>query len=395
MSTRPLDSDLGRASSDEIEVERIENDLADLLRTQYGVAPADLELTRGQEWALTARSRESIARILAEPQRSEHRSTLKHRMWAVGVAAAAAAVLAPLVWPFGNQGSTAYSATPPPLDIVGVDAVRYPLIGTDPDRELDRLAHLARTSPAILSGLSSGVGLGRGQSGDAQHLEVDSWWLETSNDGRPSSEVVPTETQRYVLPGGSVRVTTTTGSPLTGRAAAALSPSSGRAARAQGGAVSAAAGSPTGPLSHPSRLPLDPAKLRARLLGDPRQCADREGACLSEAIQTLGQSNLLSPRLNAALLRTLIGAPDVRYVGSTLDRAGRPSEVFVVDDPDHARQRLILFDADTGAYNGDETVLLKGGEDLGVETPAVIGFDVVVTREWVEAGAVPVIRSTH
>lgn len=385
MSTPPLDADLGQIDDEQVEFERVENDLADLLRTQYGAGRADLELTRGQEWALAARSRESIARIIAEPHRSEHRSTVKRRFWALAAAATAAVVIGPLVWPFGNQGSSAYSATPAPLDIVGVKATRYPLIGVNPDHELARLANLARTSPATLTGLSSGVDMGRGQAGDAQHVEVDSWWLETSSHDHENAQVVPTETQRYILPDGSIRVTTSSGRPLTGKTEPVLSPS-------PAATVSAAAGSATGLLSHPNRLPLDPAKLRATLLGDPRQCASQEGYCLSDAIQTLGQSNVLSPQLNAALLRTLIGAPDVRYVGSALDRAGRPSEVFVVNAPDHARQRLMLFDADTGAYNGDETVLVRGGSDLGVKAPAVIGFDVVVARHWIPAGSVPPAR---
>lgn len=362
---------------------RVETDLAEILHDQYDTRIADLELTPGQRWAYAARSRESIARVLDSPRHPATRTPARRLLPTLLTAAAVLAVAATLtVWSFARGTPPAYAATPPILDIAGVDAARYPLAGVDPDDELARLADLARSSPSVVDVLSSGVSMGPGKTGDAQHVEVASWWLETTRHDERTSRVVPTETQRYVLPDGSIRISTQRGRPLTG--GADPTPSPGRAIP-----VLSSPAATGGPLSHPAKLPLDPAKLRATLLGDPRECAGQEGYCLSNAIQALGLGNVLSPRLNSALLRTMIGAGDVRYAGRAVDRAGRPSQVFVVDDPDRQRQRLVLFDADTGAYNGDETVLVKDSEELGVKAPAVIGFNAVVTREWIPTGAVP------
>ncbi len=363
---------------------QVETDLAEVLRDQYQTVITDLDLLPAERLAHAARTRASIARILSSPQPLPAAPVPARRRspWLLAAAAVVTAVVGLTTWSFGHGTPPAYAATPPILDIAGVNVSRYPLTGTDPDQELARLADLARTSPSVIAGISSGVSMGPGQTGDAQHVEVASWWLETTSHSERTTTVIPTETQRYVLPDGSIRIITQRGKPLTDGAEA--TPSTGG-----GSSITSFPAGSGGPLSRPAQLPLDPAKLRAKLLGDPRECAGREGYCLSDALQVLGLGNVLSPRLNSALLRTMIGADDVRYAGRAVDRAGRPSQVFVVNDPDRTRQRLVLFDADTGAYNGDETVLVKDSEELGVKAPAVIGFNAVVTREWIPAGAVP------
>ncbi len=362
---------------------RVENDLAEILREHYDTDIADLDLPPAERMAFAVRAQETTARILSDSRGATVPAHEQRRTpWLLTAAAVITAVLGMTIWSFGRGTPPAYAATPPILDIAGVNVSRYPLAGTNPDEELARLADLAKTSPSVIAGISSGVSMGRGQTGDTQHVEVASWWLETTKHDERDAAVIPTETQRYVLPDGSVRIITQRGRPLTD--GTETGPPEG-----EGTSVTSFPADAGGLLSHPAKLPLDPAKLRAKLLGDPRECAGREGYCLSNSLQVLGLGNVLSPRLNSALLRTMIGAKDVRYAGRAVDRAGRPSQVFIINDPDRERQRLVLFDADTGVYNGDETVLVKDSEELGVKAPAVIGFNAVVTREWIPAGSVP------
>jgi len=371
------------------DVTELEADLARILRDQYDTLVADPAPSPHEAAAHAVRYRQAIDRVLASPRAPQVRSFRSARPvpWFLTAAALATLLLGLTIGPFGRHEFAAFAATPPILDIAGTNASRYPLIGTDPSDELARLAEIAEHSPAAVKGISSGVSMGPGSTRDAQHVEVASWWLETSAPDDHRTNVVPTDTQRYVLPGGAVRVITHRGRPMTGNSAS--QPGSGPITSRE----AFAAGS--GPLSDPAKLPLAPAKLRAKLLGDPRECAGEEGYCLSNAVQTLALAHVLSPQLNAALLRAMVGSSDVRYAGRAIDRAGRPSEVFVVDDPDRDRQRLLLFDTDTGAYNGDETILVKDSRELGVKAPAVIGFDAVVTREWIPAGAVPQIGMTR
>ncbi len=367
------------------DVDELEADLGRILRDQYDTEIANLALPPHETMAYIARSKESIDQVLAVPRVPRPRSFRVARPvpWFLTAAALAAILLALGMTSFGRNDFAAFAATPPILDIAGTNTSRYPLTGSDPTAELTQLADLAEHSPAAVRGISSGVSMGPGRDHDAQHVEVASWWLETSAPADHTGHVVPTDTQRYVLPDGGVRVITHRGRPMNGNSTGGSGPVTSRA-------VYPAA---EGPLSDPAKLPLDPAKLRAKLLGSPRECAGEEGYCLSNAVQTLALAHVLSPQLNAALLRAMIGSTDLHYAGHAIDRAGRPSEVFVVDDPDRDRQRLVLFDADTGAYNGDETVLVKDSAELGVKAPAVIGFDAVVTREWIPAGAVPQIRN--
>ena len=108
---------------------------------------------------------------------------------------------------------------------------------------------------------------------------------------------------------------------------------------------------PGNPQEHPAGLPTDPARLKQVLLGpDPAECAETEAYCLTQALKFFHQSFVLEQDLQAALIRTLLGAEDIAYAGSGRDRLGRAVEVFVVDDPDRTHQYLVLFDGSSGAY---------------------------------------------
>jgi len=371
------------------DIDELETDLVRILRDQYDTEIAYYEPSPHERSAFAARSRTNINRVLAMPRHPNARSlrvATRPVPWFLTAAALAAILLGLSMSWFGRGSFAAFAATPPILDIAGANTSRYPLTGSDPTEELEKLADLAANSPNAIRGLSSGVSVGPDRTHDAQHVEVASWWLETTSERDHHSSVIPTDTQRYVLPDGVVRLITHRGRPMTGTSTSAPGPGPVTSREA----FRAAAAS--GPLSNPAKLPLEPTRLRATLLGNPRECAGEEGYCLSNAIQTLALTHVLSPQLNASLLRAMIGSSDLRYAGRAVDRAGRPSEVFVVNDPDRDRQRLLLFDTDTGAYNGDETILVKDSEELGVKAPAVIGFDAVITREWIPAGAVPQVK---
>ncbi|MFT4009253.1 MAG: hypothetical protein QM655_04340 [Nocardioidaceae bacterium] len=147
---------------------------------------------------------------------------------------------------------------------------------------------------------------------------------------------------------------------------------------------------PDNPLEYPDRLPTEPQELQQTLLGPESECAGIEGFCLMGQISQLNLDFVIQPDLEAALIRTLVGAGDVSYAGLGTDRLGNAVEVFAVDDPDGQRQYLHLFDTRTGHYVGQETVLIRPQADLeDIDVPAVIGFDTITDRALIAPDELP------
>jgi hypothetical protein len=357
------------------EYERVEQELSALLNQEFGIQPQSLDLSAEEQTAFESRMSSRVTAVLRAANEATGRETnsARHRpLIAVAAVALVAIVLGVgiSVWPITEQ--PVHAATPPVLKVENIGRPTYPLSGSSPDEELRRLARIAEGQALTPV------------TGDVQRVRTAAWWLNTNKTSTgPDSRVTPVVTNNYRFSDGDMRVITTVGEPLDDAGNVGAGSQSGNASDE---VIPASAGDPLG---DPAALPLDPAELRRVLLGTDGECAGIEGTCLVNAIQTLGLTSVPIPELQAALLRALVNSPDIAYAGSAEGRNGRMSEVFILASPDRLQQRLVLFDAATGFFSGDETVLVEHNDELNVEVPAVIEFNTVLEHEWVTEDQLP------
>lgn len=114
-------------------------------------------------------------------------------------------------------------------------------------------------------------------------------------------------------------------------------------------------------------LPTDPTALLNRIYqgtGEPAG-SKRDEKAFAEIFVLLGDATVISPDLNAALLRALTLIPDVRMTRDVADVAGRPGVGFSRARTDGTRQELIL-DGTSGAYLG-QRVLVEDAAQLSAD----------------------------
>ncbi len=104
---------------------------------------------------------------------------------------------------------------------------------------------------------------------------------------------------------------------------------------------------------------------------------------------SLHQSYVVPPALTAALWEVLAQEPSVRLVGATHDRLGREAIAFMTRAPDGASQQLLLADPETGAYLGEEKVLVEKLDGVGFTPPAVTSFSAIVESRRIAKTEVP------
>lgn len=383
------------------EYDRVEGELADLFHKEFGIARGDLGLTEAQQRVSDRNAAAALVHINASPRSAPTTAAslrVGRRRWfptaAIAGAAAAAVAVGLVIYLPGAPSPIAYASMPPLLQVDGSRSSSYPLTGTNADPHLERLARLAGSQPPVPG------------TGDIERITRLGWWLDTdeteaadgeSPSGRPKSggeapdsadserrRVVPVRTETLQLPDGVTRIRVQRGEPLQLDGELEVDASDPVTSD------ETFPRDPDNPLDFPDRLPTHPAALRAALLGPDADCGGIEAYCLFESMSTLNLNFVLDPALEAGLIRSLVGASDIGYAGLGRDRLGREVEVFVVDDPDHQRQYLLLFDARTGFYAGDETVLIVAQPDLlDVEVPAVIEFAAITGRSRITAADAP------
>ncbi|WP_244930716.1 hypothetical protein [Nocardioides sp. W7] len=361
----------------------MEQELEDFLREHCAVVRGDLSLTVEQQRASDRNAADALARITSTvpPRAKRPPEGRRGRSSSRAIALAAAVLLAVGVvveWR-DAPSAVAHASTPPLLQIDGLEPDSYPLVGTEADPHLERIARLVAAQPPVPG------------SGAVERIARVGWWLDVDEDeshaaGRVSAQrrVVPVETETLQLPGRVTRVRVRRGQPME---------VSGQLDDVRPGPITSDETFPldsTDPLNSPERLPHRPSALRTALLGRDADCGGMEAYCLFESASMLNLTFLLRPQLEAGLTRAFIQAPDIRYAGAGRDRIGRNVEVFVIDDPDRERQYLLLFDEATGKYVGKETVLIVAQPDLrDVDAPAVVEFAAVTSRTRIPETDVP------
>jgi hypothetical protein len=281
---------------------------------------------------------------------------------------AAASVVAAVVFLSGQ--APAVAATPPLL------VFSTPTGGPSLGDTLSRLAAVAAAHPEALRG------------GSVQRVAMDHWALIPDEAaGRPGlGVVVPIRSEWSLYPDGHATEEEQRGRPLMpdGRVPdSPLTTSLGSATRS----TLMPDGRAPGLLETLSR---DPAQLEAQLSeafacrADPSTTLD---VCLVDAIYALHRTYVVPSDLEATFWLLLAEVAGVEDLGTGLDRAGRStvavgSRVFEVAGL--GRQRLaLLVDTQTGRLVGAEWLLVEPAEGVTLRAPAVVGFTIFRSSEWV------------
>ena len=134
-------------------------------------------------------------------------------------------------------------------------------------------------------------------------------------------------------------------------------------------------------------LPTDPAALEDVLVSNGWSPLRTVSAYYG--METLWSRQVVEPPVQAALLRLLASDPEVRVVGPSTDRLGRPGLAVAVIERGEFRgheagkeraviEHMMIFDQRTGAPLAHEPVLLEGGENAGPR-PLSLGHEMLLT----------------
>lgn len=343
-----------------------DDDLADELRDLLhaaGVKPSVPEDTPES----SSRAEWQLERILRQS-----RSPQRRRAVAAGVGLAAAGIVVALVIATGTvppPTPPAAAATPPLLtfsvaDRHGPDASH----GRPARTQLLKLAEAAEHLPAQ----------GPGPVG---HVELDAWWStnELGDAAQVTSNLIPQHLEQWRTPDGRVRQVTKLGPALT---------SKGRLDDNIAWDEVPVQSDDTFPGAKPpwgERIPTDSGELRHVLTGDDEpECASSSGGCLMRDAIDMQYNYVVPPRSLAALWIAMADEPTITYLGTTTDRLGRAAVGFTAPSPDGVSRLIVLADPATGAWLGDETVLVEPSPAFGFSPPAVTAFTALVTADRIE-----------
>lgn len=306
------------------------------------------------------RAEETLARILATPQRAPQKAP--RRRWVVALAAAA--LLAGALVP----------ATLLPDERLGASEAAA--------RELLRAATVAqRQRPVVLA--PGSYAYTKSQSFDVMEI--------VASDDRGFSAVVPRTRETWIGADGSGRLRETTREPIFlgpgDRAAwqAAGSPPFGKGTSDRRFAA--------GGLHLPdlASLATDPDALHEQIREQAEETDVPTNVEMLVVIGDLLRETAAPPTLRAALYRVAARIEGIELIGRVTDRAGRPGiAVGITSDYTGARERKILvFDPRTSALLAERRVLLERVPWLDADPPVVIGDTL-----YLASGAVDTLEET-
>ena len=308
-----------------------------------GSDPVPVEMTTG-----TARDpigKATLTRILAIPRNQPPPGLRPRRGWrlAAVVATGAAALLAVtfILVPHGGGGS-AYAMTPPLL--------QYRTTAAAPSGQLllRQLAVLAaRQSPK--------------PAGRYDFVKTRGWYYDVSVDrGAVTGQLDPTFRQQWIAPDGSGRLQETRGDNTTLNDNFAA-----------------------GGLAGPQEWPTDPAALRAGLAKSHPHYGTFEWFT---AVGDVWNAQVVSPRLQAGLLRMLADERELTNAGTVTDRIGRTGVAVSTESRNSGlnTRYTLIFDPNTGMLLDFEQVLLEAGK-LPVKVPATSSYTIWVTTGHVNS----------
>ena len=308
-----------------------------------GSDPVPVEMTTG-----TARDpigKATLTRILAIPRNQTGPGLRPQRGWRLAaVVATGAAVLLAVTFilvPHGGGGS-AYAMTPPLL--------QYQTTGAAPTGQelLRQLAVLAeRQSPK--------------PPGRYDYVKTQGWYLDFRvARGSATGQLDPTFRQQWIAPDGSGRLEETRGDSTTLNDNFAA-----------------------GGLAGPQEWPTDPAALRAELAKSHPNYGTFEWFT---AVGDVWNGQVVSPRLQAGLLRMLADERQLTNAGTVTDRIGRTGVAVSTESSNSGlnTRYTLIFDPNTGMLLDFEQVLLEAGK-LPVKVPATSSYTVWITTGHVNS----------
>lgn len=276
------------------------------------------------------------------------------RVLAAATAVAAAGVIAVAGLSSPGAAPVAYAETPPAL------AIHAPAATEDGSAALTRLADLAAAQPAPAPAAF-------------QYLEsIDYNTVTAVADGRTTVMVTPSRTQMWV-------------SPRTGQARWTSVSAGGSDTWSSDGVIDPAlidpAGETTnedtiGPADSSVALPTDPQALRAVLEAGGH---DPDGGLVRGYLDDLYNrfsKTLPTPAQQAGIWRLLASTGQLKTLGTTTDRAGRPAIALSYDTTGTMagqKRYQLLIDPTTGLLLGHEEIALKTSPMWAQHAPAVMG----------------------
>ncbi|HEY0117754.1 MAG TPA: hypothetical protein VGC04_03135 [Cellulomonas sp.] len=346
-----------------------------LLREAGGTAPAVAPAT-------SERDEQILARLLSsdQPQWAERAAVLRRRrVTPVRVAVAALVVIAMVVagvaWQ-SWQSSPADARTPALLHFSEADLETVLTGQGQPARQaLLGLASDASAQPVVAG------------HGD-QTVSSYGWYLDAAIDqnGTATTLLAPMFTTTVLRPDGSMSSHEARGRALDvhGNVIDGRYPPGGQVA---GDDLPAG----TFDANRAANLPRDPVALRNALItafageGAKLDPGD-EATLLIQATMDLYQREVISPDLAAALWTALADEPSIVRLGTTTDRLGRPGVAVAaptgqVDAP--GMLVLVISPKDGHLLEWDDVVATV--PQLGIDQPAVIGFEAFLSSEWSSA----------
>ncbi|MGD0273407.1 MAG: CU044_5270 family protein [Gaiellaceae bacterium] len=286
--------------------------------------------------------------LLTTLRRRQTRQRRRRRLTLVVVSATLAATLALAGTSFRGHhagGGAAYAATPPVLNYTPSDNV------PSAHDLLLQLASKAAAQP-------------QPAAGRYDYIETRGWSLDsTDNAGGPRTVTLNTiHHQLWVTDDGSGR----TVENRAGRIYDDVVPNDNF---------------PNG-LQSRTQLPTDPSVLRAELAKNYPNYGTFEWFT---AVGDVWNVQVVTPQVQAALLRVLAGEPDMVYSGTVTDRAGRTG-VATSTESDHSgalTRYTLIFDPSTGALLDSEETALEAPRLLRLRVPATTGYEL-----WLKTGRV-------
>lgn len=361
--------------------ERVADELRQML-LRAGAQPRDLTPLPGQQERIDqaleralATAKEPASQRGSAPRRRRRR-TVRALGGGLVAAAAATAVVVTLVVGEGTHPPPAQAGTPPMLTYELAPDGDITTEGQPAGSELRSLAEARASSE------TSG-------SGDVQHVSAVGWWASTVDDGSapgPETILEPVRSDSYFFPDATMRVIERRGEPLTTE-----------------GRIDDSADVPDGPVTaddsfdnpdpgpaYAAGLPTTPDALRSRLTrdDDPKLCRRFQAACLVSDMIDLHRSYVVPPAVDAAFWEVLADEPAITYLGETTDRLGREAVAFTTPSSDRVSQIVVFAAPDTGAFLGDELVLVEPSDAYSFHPPAVTSFT-AVTSAYVERRDIP------
>jgi hypothetical protein len=312
-------------------------------RLLRGSDPVPVETTTGT--ADDPIGRATLTRILAIPRYQPTPGLRPRRGWrlAAVVATGAAVLLAAafILVPHGGSGS-AYAATPPLLQYQTTGAAPT---GQELLRQLAVLAERQLLKPA----------------GRYDYVKTRGWYLDIRvAGGSTSGQLDPTFRQQWIAPDGSGRLEETRGDSTTLNDNFAA-----------------------GGLAGPQEWPTDPAALRAELAKSHPNYGTFEWFT---AVGDVWNVQVVSPRLQAGLLRMLADERQLTNAGTVTDRIGRTGVAVSTESSNSGlnTRYTLIFDPKTGMLLDFEQVLLEAGK-LPVKVPATSSYTVWITTGHVNS----------